>query len=92
LFLYAEANLFTVAPVVEEEEVKVPDEQGNLIPIPIDISTPNPNNYEFDNLYLDMNGIASPYIPYYTSSDLILFRFILVLILKTSRRPKPRKK
>ncbi|KAH8106273.1 exoribonuclease 2 [Cristinia sonorae] len=49
-----------ILPVIEDLEVTVPDGAGNDIAIPIDISDPNPNNIEFDNLYLDMNGIVHP--------------------------------
>lgn len=48
----------TVEAVVEEEEVKIPSEEAEDVVVPIDMSGPNPNQMEFDNLYLDMNGIV----------------------------------
>jgi 5'-3' exoribonuclease 2 len=46
----------TVKPAIEEK----PSDFGNGVEIPVDLLKENPNKIEFDNLYLDMNGLIHP--------------------------------
>lgn len=62
-------NANTVTSVAEEEEIEVPDASGELIKLPLDMTTPNPNGAEFDNLYLDMNGIVCFFAPHSHMTD-----------------------
>ncbi|KAK1575271.1 hypothetical protein Q3G72_003981 [Acer saccharum] len=51
----AEKYSKVVVDMVEEEHVEIDN-----VKIPVDTSKPNPNNNEYDNLYIDMNRIIHP--------------------------------
>ena len=60
-FSYCSLSSFrsAVSQVLEEDAVQIEDQDGLSVEVPIDTSGPNPNGFEMDCLYLDMNGIVS---------------------------------
>ncbi|KAG8783806.1 5'-3' exoribonuclease 2 [Serendipita sp. 397] len=49
-----------VTHVAEDKPTVTTNAEGSTYEVPVDITTPNPNGFEMDNLYLDMNGIVHP--------------------------------
>lgn len=59
--IFSTANHTLVTRVAEDKPIQSEDAEGTKYVIPVDILEANPNGFEMDNLYLDMNGIVSVY-------------------------------
>lgn len=46
--------------VIEDTPTKVRNDDGETVEVPVRYESANPNGFEVDNLYLDMNGIVHP--------------------------------
>jgi len=73
----AEKYPMVVVDAIEEEPVVI-----DGVKIPVDTSEKNPNNIEYDNLYLDMNGIIHPC---FHPEDRVTF---LILTISSSKLKK----
>ncbi|KAK0499879.1 XRN 5'-3' exonuclease N-terminus-domain-containing protein [Armillaria luteobubalina] len=65
LFRWLSKKYPKIISEVAEDDVTIQtgdpgDPQAESIDIPVNMADPNPNGTEFDNLYLDMNGIVHP--------------------------------